>query len=1116
MRYTRFHHITLLAASLCPGVLEAGQDWQAVVSMSGAVQLSRGRTRVATVRPGLFEVQWRMGSFKPGKAAADQVEVLEGKVRAPSGTYVDTELRSRPVEGGIHLDYKLAPRKAVHTNHLYIGLDFPMSVVAGCEYTVDGERRTVPPEFGEMGLWSGKVQTVTMSTRNGGQLAIKLDAPTSLMLQDNRRWGPSLTIRVGSLEETKWSAGQALQVAFSLTSKEGMAVEHDTPVIIRAGEDWIPLDVELEVEPGSALDFSAMGLQDAPAGKHGRVIARPDGTFAFEDDPEQPARFYGVNFCFSAHYISHEQADRLAERLARVGYNAIRVHHHEGELVRPGNDINSLPVDTPPARTKILDSFEAPSHQAERYGARIRGYLHPPTSGSYTFWISGDDVGQLWLGSDDDPANKKQIASVPGWTGQRQWDKHAQQKSEPVQLEAGRKYYIEARLKEGERGDHLAVAWQPPGGKCEVIPGAHLSPFEGDPGAGKPGTIAWGMWPDQVMTVSTRPRPDKLDQIHYLLAAFKKRGLYITTDVYVSRPALASEIWEGAEGRVSMNDFKMLVPVNERAFENWKEFARNFLGVTNPHTGLPLAQDPAVAWLSMINEGNFGNYIGRLGERVKPDWQRAWNAFLVERHGSAAALEKAWGKAPGGDPNAGTVPLFTNIYVDSPPARDLAAFLAETEARMFTRMKKFLREELKCKALLTNMNGWANRVSTQAARAEYDYVDDHFYVDHPQFIDQPWSLPSRCSNRSPIAAGASGGRYCSFVRLFDKPFTISEYNYSGPGRFRGVGGILTGCLGALQGWDVIWRFTYSHNRGNLFKPSPIGYFDIATDPLNQAADRAAICLFLRGDMKPAPHRVAIAMTPDGIKSSGVPNRALAPDWHGLAWVTRVGTFLADKTKTVPADIVLPFGPGAEDCVGGEVLQDDAYAGSTGDKVLARLREKGWLEGNVTDLSKNRYQSETGEILIDAPRDVMALNTPRTAGGYAPEGETIKTDAVTVHMDKTDGTVWVSSVDSEPIPQSKRLILIHLTDLQNTGIHFGEKARQTLLAWGGLPHLVRDGAATVRVKLAEASKAQVWELATSGRRVARVPSKAENGELAVTVSARNADGKARMIYEIVVE
>ena len=1104
--------IPALLSALAADSGYTAQKWQATIGSSGELRLKLGRRRIATVRPALFEVEWRGGSFKSSGRPSEGAEELKGKIEAPSGAVVDTELRFREVEGGVHLDYRLMPQQEVQVNSMYVGFEFPINAVAGKEYSANGEQGTVPVEFGDIHLWHGQGESLSLTVEGGGRLTIKPDQATAMLVQDNRQWGSSLSVRVGYLSEAKWSPGKSLGVAFSLTSEGTMDVECDRPVTITASEDWLPLDVELEVEPGSALDFSSMGLQDAPAGKHGRVIARPDGTFAFANSPDKPVRFYGVNFCFSAHYISHDEADRIAERLARVGYNAIRVHHHEREMVDPGQSSRTVPDDQSPTRTEVLKGFEAPSHQAERYSSRIRGYVHPPVSGAYTFWISGDDEGRLFLSSDDKPANKKRIASVPGWTGQRQWDKHKEQQSEPVQLEAGRKYYIEATHREGELGDHLAVAWQVPGREREMIPGAHLSTFE----SGQPGTIVWEFWPDQVVTVSTQPRPDKLDQMHYLLAAFKKRGMYITTDVYVSRPVLASEIWDGAEGRVEMDEFKMLVPVNERAFENWKEFARNFLGATNPYTGVSLAEDPALAWLSMINEGNPGNFIGRLSDRIKPDWQKAWNAFLAERYGNAAALAEAWGREPGGDPTAGTVPLFTNIHADSPPARDLGAFLAETEANMFARMKEFLREDLKSEALLTNMNGWTNRVSTQAARAEYDYVDDHFYVDHPRFIEKRWSLPSRCPNTSPIAEGAPGGRHCTFVRLLDKPFTISEYNYSGPGRFRGVGGILTGCLGALQGWDVIWRFTYSHNRGNLFKPSPIGYFDICTDPLNQAADRAAICLYLRGDMEMAPHTVGIAMTAERVKSREARNVNLAPPWHALAWVTRVGTFLADGAKTMPADIVLPFGPGVEEAVGGDTMEADPYAGGTGAKVLALMREKGWLEGNATDLGRKCLQSETGEITIDGRRDVMALNTPRTAGGYGPEGETIKTDAMTVHMDKTYGTVWVSSVDGQPIKQSKRLILIHLTDLQNTGIHFGEKARQTLYAWGGLPHLVQTGAATVRVKLANASSAKVWELATSGRRLAPVEAEAEDGELVITVSTRNANGKARMIYEIAME
>jgi hypothetical protein len=72
-----------------------------------------------------------------------------------------------------------------------------------------------------------------------------------------------------------------------------------------AGDDWLPLAHEVEIEPGSILDFTRLGFVDAPAGKHGRVVATSDGHFAFAGKPAERQRFYGVNLCFGAQFISH-------------------------------------------------------------------------------------------------------------------------------------------------------------------------------------------------------------------------------------------------------------------------------------------------------------------------------------------------------------------------------------------------------------------------------------------------------------------------------------------------------------------------------------------------------------------------------------------------------------------------------------------------------------------------------------------------------------------------------------------------------------------------------------------------------------------------------------------
>jgi hypothetical protein len=132
-----------------------------------------------------------------------------------------------------------------------------------------------------------------------------------------------------------------------------------------------------------------------------------------------------------------------------------------------------------PSYVGQLSGLEGPTNLAESYGTRIRGYLYPPTTGSYTFWIAGDDNCQLWLSTDGTPANKAQIAYINGsnWTNSREWTKYPSQQSSAKTLTGGQKYYIEVLHKEYTGGDNIAVAWSGPGISQAVIEGRYLSPW---------------------------------------------------------------------------------------------------------------------------------------------------------------------------------------------------------------------------------------------------------------------------------------------------------------------------------------------------------------------------------------------------------------------------------------------------------------------------------------------------------------------------------------------------------------------------------------------------------------------------------------------------------------
>ena|GEM_PF-1341741 len=150
-----------------------------------------------------------------------------------------------------------------------------------------------------------------------------------------------------------------------------------------------------------------------------------------------------------------------------------------------GEDVNLIPHNAAPDVALELKNLQMPDDVGQDFAARMRGYLTAPTTGAYTFWISCDDNGELSLSSDHLPANKTRIAYVsgsPAWTGYREWGKFPTQRSQPISLVAGRRYYVEALLKEDIAEDHLAVGWLKPGEigsvPTEIVPGQHLSPFK--------------------------------------------------------------------------------------------------------------------------------------------------------------------------------------------------------------------------------------------------------------------------------------------------------------------------------------------------------------------------------------------------------------------------------------------------------------------------------------------------------------------------------------------------------------------------------------------------------------------------------------------------------------
>lgn len=483
-----------------------------------------------------------------------------------------------------------------------------------------------------------------------------------------------------------------------------------------------------------------------------------------------------------------------------------------------------------------------------------------------------------------------------------------------------------------------------------------------------------------------------------LVAACVEYGLYMTTDFYVSRWITLPSVGRKKSALMPNGDFKSLVYVDEAVFANYMSFTRELLTHVNPYTKRRLCDEPALAAICLINEGNHGNDMGRYGRL--PEWRTAWQDWI--------AREKS------GHPEWAEV--STNIpssCVDgSAAARAFSSFLADREKAFVARMRKFLREELKCGVPITNMNfgyGVHPEEFREVRAKDYDYVDEHYYFDHPLRVFAGRSLPTSVSSgENPLRGGAKLAVNLGDRQVPDRPYTVTEFNWCWSGQYRSACGPAVAARAVERNWAGLWRFDWSDDLGGVTNAAAkhLGPFDIAVDPLAQCSDRAAVNLYLRGDL---------------------------------------------------------FDPSAR-------------------------------------------------VDFDRNRGALRVATPKTAVVSAPGGA-IRAGALSAGLRGGFATVWATATDDRPLAESGRILLAHLTDVQNEGDEFADVSQSILLTRGGSRRLMRAGKAEVSLKVADGDW-RVWALSMSGRRQRLVPSTRANGCVRFVADVAARPESATFLYELV--
>jgi len=121
-----------------------------------------------------------------------------------------------------------------------------------------------------------------------------------------------------------WRKGKT-RLVVTFTLPRGGGIERSLADRYGPGADktWLVDALEHDASP---VDLSFLNQDDRPAGKHGKVRVAGD-ALVFADGT--PARFWGGNLAAYALFVPAADIEPAAKRIARLGYNLMRIHHHD-------------------------------------------------------------------------------------------------------------------------------------------------------------------------------------------------------------------------------------------------------------------------------------------------------------------------------------------------------------------------------------------------------------------------------------------------------------------------------------------------------------------------------------------------------------------------------------------------------------------------------------------------------------------------------------------------------------------------------------------------------------------------------------------------------------------
>jgi hypothetical protein len=278
------------------------------------------------------------------------------------------------------------------SNWTWAKLSTNFNIAAPCQYTITGNNKTlnfalngrISTSSSHQLVWQIELDTHNTRTDAKGGMVFKFDLNAfgnemdePQLLPDNEGWAwgkeggsrvemrfeppvPALFFERGKKSELRAfffdgpiaTGKQRYTLTLSMSRNMTIRPTQSERFGIQDTSRWPRSNLDWQTSP---VDLSFLNESEKPAGRRGFVKAVGE-SLVFEDGT--PARFWGANItAYALFNTSKGNVKRQAKRISALGFNLVRIHHHDSPWVKP-NIFGKDAADTRKLDSASLDKLD--------------------------------------------------------------------------------------------------------------------------------------------------------------------------------------------------------------------------------------------------------------------------------------------------------------------------------------------------------------------------------------------------------------------------------------------------------------------------------------------------------------------------------------------------------------------------------------------------------------------------------------------------------------------------------------------------------------------------------------------------------------------------------------